>query len=281
MSKVWDCFLFLHETELLELRLHTLRDVVNEFVLIETEEDFGGRSKPSYFLRPPIDGPLPPTHPVPSDDGSGTYRLHGCRVRRHLATLPPIAPDGPFPIGGRWPREIAMRNAIADVLRPIAQPQDYILISDVDEIPDPKGIQARHAGVFLQALYVYQLNAYFADDWKGSVGCPYHWLSEQTPHGFRAHNAQLPRWKGGWHFSYMGTAETRRRKVMAGGDAAFDTDAVLAQLEERAARLEDPMGRPFPAGLQPGRLVPLDDSFPPYIRAHPERFPGWIGDCPA
>jgi len=43
--KIFDCFLFFNELELLELRLMTLHDVVDYFVLVEANKTFTDKPK--------------------------------------------------------------------------------------------------------------------------------------------------------------------------------------------------------------------------------------------
>ena len=46
---LYDCFLFYNESDLLELRLRELDDLVDKFIVIQGEETFAGIPKPIYF----------------------------------------------------------------------------------------------------------------------------------------------------------------------------------------------------------------------------------------
>ena len=50
-AKVFDCFLFFNEFELFKVRLEELYNVVDYFVLVESEETFRGEPKPFYFKK--------------------------------------------------------------------------------------------------------------------------------------------------------------------------------------------------------------------------------------
>lgn len=258
-----DCSIAYDEVELLELRLHTLREVVDVFVVAECKFTHAGHEKPLYISEAKLAG-----------------RFQGFDLRVHvLDRQPPESPDG-FPYGGRWPREYALRNSLADAIRYDAAPGDFVLLSDCDEIPDPSLVRDRHVGVHVQRLFVYYLNALFPSEWLGTVSCPYEALFYQTPHALRASNGQMPRAPGGWHFSYQGGVERICQKTLRD---ATDAEAVgpqhFAEMAMRRERLEDPRGRIPPAGLSPGKIIPVDETFPPYIIEHPERFPGWIKEC--
>ena len=47
--KIFDVFLFLNELDLLELRLETLYEVVDYFVITELFETFSGKNKPFLY----------------------------------------------------------------------------------------------------------------------------------------------------------------------------------------------------------------------------------------
>ena len=49
--KIFDCFIFNNEVELLELRLNILNDVVDKFVIVEGNSTFSGKKKESSFLK--------------------------------------------------------------------------------------------------------------------------------------------------------------------------------------------------------------------------------------
>ena len=49
--KIFDCFIFNNEVELLELRLNILNDVVDKFVIVEGSSTFSGKKKKSSFLK--------------------------------------------------------------------------------------------------------------------------------------------------------------------------------------------------------------------------------------
>ena len=49
--KIFDCFIFNNEVELLEIRLNILNDVVDKFVIVEGKSTFSGKKKDSSFLK--------------------------------------------------------------------------------------------------------------------------------------------------------------------------------------------------------------------------------------
>jgi hypothetical protein len=48
--KVFDCFLFFNEFDVLDIRLNELNDKVDKFILVESTKGFSNKDKPLYFL---------------------------------------------------------------------------------------------------------------------------------------------------------------------------------------------------------------------------------------
>ena len=49
VTKIYDCFLFFNELDLLEIRLNVLNDYVDYFVLVEATQTFTNKDKPLYY----------------------------------------------------------------------------------------------------------------------------------------------------------------------------------------------------------------------------------------
>ena len=47
--KIYDCFNFFNELDLLEIRLNTLKDSVDYFVIVESNVTHSGQFKPLYY----------------------------------------------------------------------------------------------------------------------------------------------------------------------------------------------------------------------------------------
>ena len=49
MGKIYDCFNFFNELDILELRLNILYEYVDYFVIVESDVTHSGEKKPFYF----------------------------------------------------------------------------------------------------------------------------------------------------------------------------------------------------------------------------------------
>ena len=273
---IYDCFTFFNELDLLEIRLNVLKDVVDKFVLVESDRTFTNRPKRLVF-----------------EENRTRFAAFADRIIYVKVT------DHP-PFKTAWHYESHQRNAIARGLID-AKLEDVILVSDVDEIPNPSAIR-RYAGTrgmvtFQQAYYAYYLNfrnvrrqrwqfakmVSYADFLHGFDGVDVmhnEHLPEEVNVGTTASKIRmrvLPRSRGGetvvknggWHFTSLGGAAALAEKMRSfshqeynPGDGAID-ERKLAELIEKGAG---------PFWKMNCFAVPIDGSFPTYIRENQERY---------
>ena len=113
--KIFDCFMFNDELDLLELRLTELYDYIDIFVIVESNLSFTCRPKSFLF-----------------EQTKNRFNKWNTKIRyvKHQS----LAHSNP------WINENAQRNAIEDAISDAAN-DDIIIISDVDEIVRPESIQ--------------------------------------------------------------------------------------------------------------------------------------------
>lgn len=113
--KVYDCFTFYNEFELLELRLESLYNLVDYFVLVEADKTQRNEHKPFYFL-----------------ENKSKFTKFIPKIRHLMMNV-----SCPYKGDGDWVIENAQRNYIKQGLFD-AKSDDLIFISDLDEIPNPQ-----------------------------------------------------------------------------------------------------------------------------------------------
>lgn len=109
-ARIFDCFTFFKELDLLEIRLHELAPVVDHFVIVEATRTFSGEAKPLVFA-----------------ENRQRFAAFNDKIIH-------VVVDEFPPARSAWDRESYQRRQIARGLT-AAAPDDYIIISDVDEIP--------------------------------------------------------------------------------------------------------------------------------------------------
>ena len=188
--KIYDCFSYWDEDLLLDLRLNILNDIVDYFVIVEGNKTWQNNFKKFRF------------------DIKKFSKFEDKIIYIPVNNMP----DGKNP----YLRENFQRNAITRGIKD-AVDDDIIIISDLDEIPNPKkitnfNIQMRYA-VFKQSHYYYKFNLHSKNNpyWYGSRICLKRYL--KSPQWLRDLKfKKRPFWRldkmrlnniieeGGWHF---------------------------------------------------------------------------------
>jgi beta-1,4-mannosyl-glycoprotein beta-1,4-N-acetylglucosaminyltransferase len=153
--KLYDCFVFHNEFDILEIRLRELADVVDHFVLVEANETQTGLAKPYFF-----------------EENKQRFSEWSDKIIHVKVEFPKTLPpaEGGYRRKEGWEREHYQRNCIMKGLAE-CEPEDLVLLSDVDEIVRAdllKDLLASKAYkgkllVFAQTLFKYKLNRYQPD----------------------------------------------------------------------------------------------------------------------
>ncbi|GAB4536315.1 MAG: benzoate transporter [Roseibium sp.] len=235
--KLYDCFVFHNEFDLLEIRLREMGEHVDRFVLVEANQTQRGGAKPYYFA-----------------ENRERFASWADRIVDLQITFPDELPPALGVYQNRrkkdWERENYQRNCIARALDRCA-PGDLVLLSDVDEIVRGDVLERvlreelyrERLLVFEQGLYKHHLNRIVPEkSWLlGSRMIEKKYLT--TPQQLRRTKARMTKksWvpdilaqpflrlrnnnlsgisrpvkivpDAGWHFSSMGGMEAFRTKL--------------------------------------------------------------------
>jgi beta-1,4-mannosyl-glycoprotein beta-1,4-N-acetylglucosaminyltransferase len=282
---VYDCFTFFNELDLLEIRLNVLKNVADKFVLVEATKNFQGKEKPLFY--------------------SENKERFAAFADRIIHVIVDQYPDNPT--HSAWIMEYHQRNSIRDGLKN-ALPDDTIIISDIDEIPEPgvlsKNLKNNKITILRQRMFYYYFNCINATDkyaWNGPVIVPMKNLGQ--PQDLREMSMQMmalfnPDFKrryyyrlrkflgidhkgrkvkfienGGWHFSYLGGVKKIIQKLEAFAHSEYNKPEYKdpEKIEQAIHNGEDIFGRGFKY-----RFVNLDHTFPDYILKNKEKFSEYI-----
>ncbi|MFN0184366.1 MAG: hypothetical protein ACKVQR_11170, partial [Aquabacterium sp.] len=258
-ARIYDCFIYNGEP-ILDLRLRLLSPHVHRFVVVESTLTFKGEAKAARF-------------------DAAAYTAWAGQIDYHLMA----ATDFDACVTA-WDREALQRNAVLRGLAD-ARDDDVVLLSDVDEIPDPRALAAFDG----RPSWLRQLSmAYY-----GNLMCrndPY-WLKGTRMvrvADFRRFTAEDIRLRfercfpdgrmladGGWHFTYLGGVASIRRKIGEFSHQELNTAELTAEASIRAqidARL-DIFYRPYSfAAVRPQSLG--HDVAAAWLRQHDLLVPG-------
>jgi Glycosyltransferase family 17. len=192
--KVFDLFPFFNELALLELRVAELGPVVTRFGMVELPVTFTDKPKPLYYSELP----------------------HHKQHKDIFIHVPPTYPSGPHPTVDWFQRGQLWRLAAG------AFPDDVIMLSDVDEIPDRTFVQkyidddVQHPMTFKMKLFYHRVDLMDRAPWLGTVICRRKNLGrEPNMQELREHRSTFPQIDGGWHFSWLGDAKAIATKLEA------------------------------------------------------------------
>lgn len=254
--KLFDCFCFFNEIELLELRLAELADTVDYFVIAEANVTHTGQPKPFLLER-----------------YSTRLRSFWERiVYVQVVDAPAFDPARRAEIE-HWQREGVLRG-----LQGRAGSGDKVLLSDLDEIPRPAALRANVGRdewlYFRQDLYYYFVNCRVSRSCGGSVLAPYGSFvtcGQLIVFAKRRYNYD-PRRHGeivgdaGWHYSWMGGPARIAEKARS----IWEADKLYAlDMAGSRVRLEDFLGRPH-YHLE---IVDITRTQPRVLPAWLERYP--------
>ena len=204
--KIIDCFIFANEVDLLKYRLAVLYNVVDKFVIVEAKHTFSGIEKELSYNK-----------------NKKLFQKYEDKIIHIIVDLPYKQPAIDYTTDQQWQNEYTQRNAITQGLAQIElAPEDIIIISDADEIPDPDNLAKVKEFVpdfkavrLEQDYYYYNLSSKFVDPWYYSIMIKYGYLMETglTPQECRhAPNFGIFN-KGGWHLSYFGDVSFIQKKI--------------------------------------------------------------------
>ena len=227
--KIYDCFMFFDEDMLLDLRLNIMDKYVDKFVITEATYTHSGSPKKLIFdinkfskfkdkiIYIAVDQQPPDLLEIKESDND------------ELDTR------GQKLVLNGYKRDNYQRQKAQQALNNI-EPEDWIIINDIDEIPDLKNIDMRKVKnkllIFKQNIYYYKFNLLYPSvSWFGSRACKKkNFLSPQWLRNTK--HKKYPLWRldiifskkkyndifyvnnGGWHFTNIKSPEDIEKKLM-------------------------------------------------------------------
>lgn len=272
---VIDCIPFFNELDILKLRLHILDPLVDRFVIEEATHTFSGLPKDLCFEknREMFEEFLPKITYLVVDNSPEEISTHE--------------------------RDKFQKNALAKALTD-ASDEDVLILSDVDEIPNPAVLQELVKRFDPDKIYhLAQRNFYCYLNmeevsgnllsitgefpgverrmWLGTKVFAKKNIPESGIIDLREISPEDPRSvrvaDGGWHFGYMGSChetDVSRKvgtKVVAAAHQEYNTEDVLAEVKDRLILGEDIFGRN--AVFQ---WAVVDESYPQYLLEHKSEY---------
>ena len=273
---IYDCVPFFNELDILKLRMQIMAPYVDFFVIEEASVTFSGEPKRMIFA-----------------ENRQLFAEFEENIRYVAVNNSPL--EGVT----THERDKFQKNQLICGLSG-CKPEDIIIFSDVDEIPDPETLKKLFERFEPGKIYHLAQRMFYCflnmeevsgnllsitgefpgverRQWLGTKICSFSQLPEEGIVYLREVSPEDPRSvrvaDGGWHFGYMGgdgerdVAKRIGVKVKAAAHQEYNSKRYLTEAVDRLLCGEDIFDRDAKFVR-----VPIDDSFPAYLRAHREEY---------
>ena len=269
--RIIDCFNYFDEDMMLEIRLSTLFDYVDEFVICEATLDHAGNEKRLNF-------------------DMKKFKKYEKKINYIVVNdLPKVVKSFKKNWHPAHARDQFQRNALVRGLSD-CDLDDVIMISDLDEIPNPEKIsdfkkEDKYA-CFVQGNFLFKLNLLNTSEpkWFGTRVCRKkdlkspQWLREIKSRKIPFYKFYKPKFdkfilNGGWHFSSVKTAEGIYKKLHSFSEQQFnnkkfkDMDIIKNKIKQKKDLFD--RGYDF-------KVLKVDQTFPKFIYENQDKFKDFI-----
>ncbi|EOS74294.1 hypothetical protein C819_03047 [Lachnospiraceae bacterium 10-1] len=272
---VYDCIPFFNELDILKLRLHILDPIVDQFVIEEATVTFSGEKKELCFEK------------------------NKAMFQEFLPKITYLVVDDSPIQATTHERDKFQKNALIKGLKD-ATDEDVIILSDVDEIPNPKVLKKIIAEFNPDKVYHLAQRMFYCfinmEEISGSLlsitgefpgaekkmwlgtkvfgkrSIPKAGIIEMREASTTAPGAVRVE-DGGWHFGYMGSRQERDvgkrigTKVVAAAHQEYNNADTLAEAMDKLILGQDIFGRDARF-----KRVEVDESYPEYLLSHIEEY---------
>ena len=269
--KLIDCFMYFDDDLVLDIRLNTLNEYVDKFVIAEATLDHAGNEKKLNFdikkflkFKDKINYLI--IEDLPRNTNNFKKNWHPAHIRDQF-----------------------QRNSLERGYKNFSD-DDLIMISDIDEIPNPKKISEfkteNKYACFIQKNFQAKINNLniTQENWLGTKICKKKFLKSpqwlrniktkkrKFWHFFRDREPQIIS-NGGWHFSFLKKQELIQKKIKSFAHQEFNKSNLtdLESIKKRVRSGTDIFERPYKY-----KKIELNSEFPEYILENKSKFKDWI-----
>ena len=274
--KIYDCCIYSGEDVLLDIRLNELNQYVDVFVIVECDVSFTGEQKDYKFQIEKFKKFSNKIRYIKIEDGMFNFEDKHYWVEFYAE---------------KWKREFYIRNSIVKGLSD-AEPNDIILLSDVDEIPILEKINKnKEFFIFKQVCFQFKFNLMNEGmtPFYGTIGVKFKYLG--MPSELRYHSQpklgityydKLDAQKiisGGWHFSFCLPIEKILEKIRFYSHCERNNEVAVTKehIENCILNKTDIWNGEYNYAKKSNKLINFSiDKLPKYIRNNIKRFENYL-----
>ncbi len=291
--KIFDCFTYLDEDLILDLRLNVLNKYVDKFIIVESKYRHNGEVKKQNF----------DINNFKNFKNKIEY-IFLDKEPENLLSIKKSVEKEELNMKALY-RDNFQRNSIELGLN-FAENDDFIIISDIDEIPNLKDINFKNyissILLFKQKMFYYKFNLFYEElEWYGSKACTKKLL--KSPQWLRnLKNKRYPLWRidalfsekkfsniefinnGGWHFTNINSPEKIFKKLETNAHHIDFAESGINLQDLKNLILQKKIGYDHFADQKTKnkwtseiKLKKIDESLlPNYIIQNKKRFQEWL-----
>ena len=251
-NKIFDCVTFFDNNFMFDFRYNILKDVVDFFIVCESNYDHKGNKKKINFIR--------------------DKNFNQDKIKYFVL-------EKPFPKNtNTWENQAIQREYLLSCTD-LAEQEDYIFFSDPDEIPKPEILinfeLKKKYGIFMQKCFNYKFNLYnsYESPWEGTRVCKKKNLKsiDFMRHKIKKKNLTYSFFRfdkeksielfeeGGWHFNNIMKPENISLKLKTFAHSEFSGEK-FSNIETIKNKIDNKIDL-FERGHK-YETVKLDNSFP-------------------
>lgn len=250
---VYDIITFNGEYDLFEIRYNALKDIVDEFIVVEAPTTFAGHPKFIYGTsKGPFDEPLsswPKVRHCVIDEKYSEEEIKQAQESKYTGGVP------------RWIWEYLQKESLSKFMSHIKN-DDIVYVGDVDELwahKEPQGIEKLKLRV-----YTYFLNLTSTEEFWGPIRAYYRDIKGKCLNDVRNNTEYRTEDYQGWHFTNQGGLDAVRQKVFDQYNPEVFGNETYYSLPDRFGH-QDYIGRDF-------KLVVDESNWPEYLAIHREKY---------
>ncbi|MFL2883521.1 MAG: hypothetical protein ACJZ69_04525 [Pelagibacteraceae bacterium] len=264
---IYDCFQYFNEDHMVDLRMNILNEHVDYFVISESTKTHQGNHKKLNF-------------------NINNFLKFKKKIKYIVADFNKES----SPLNHKGGESIVEQHQRNNILNGIkdASPNDLIILSDSDEIPDLTKLNEIDKSAkfiaFSQMMFMYKLNLQNLDEsnWIGSRMClKKNFINPQKLRDmkfkkysfWRIDKPKTQIIKGGWHFSFLQSPLDIIKKIQSYSHGEFNTKEIVNEknIQEKIEKNEDIFNRGFNL-----KKIDIDANFPEYVFKNQNKMNNWI-----
>lgn len=267
--KIYDCFTFYNEFDILQIRLEELWEVVDYFIIAESTKTHQNQKKKLHFF-----------------ENIERFKKYKDKIRHIIVDDMPDSKD-------TWVLERYQRKSLERGLYDL-EPNDLVIVSDCDEIPRKKIIQEIKNSTFKRCIlampiYYFKLNymmikpIYRQTNIIVTRGSEF--VNPQYEREFTFNKGHLPlnyenkEFKiiehAGWHFTYLGDEEFAKNKIQSFAHIETNNKDIINNLNIDLM-IKSGYGFGFEKNKERFAYVNIDEYYPKVISENLDNFERYL-----